>query len=192
MSAVSARPLRAPCVDKKYSFTERPSRKFATMGVSMMRPSGRVISPRMPANWRICVAEPRAPESEYMNTELNSIPACADCSPLASLRSSTVGDMPMGSSLEIPPIIASAIWPSTWPQTSTTLLYFSPSVTRPDTNCFSISSTSTCASAMIAGLFAGITKSSMPMDAPANVELAKPMYMSWSANTTVSFKPTLR
>jgi DNA helicase II / ATP-dependent DNA helicase PcrA len=52
-NAVSARPLRAPCVEMKYCNTFRPSRKFAVMGVSMMEPSGLAIRPRMPASWRI-------------------------------------------------------------------------------------------------------------------------------------------
>src|SRR5256885_1802974 len=50
----------------KYCRTFRPSRKFAVMGVSMMEPSGLAIRPRMPASWRICAAEPRAPESAIM------------------------------------------------------------------------------------------------------------------------------
>ncbi|MNW02898.1 hypothetical protein D3C71_1987540 [compost metagenome] len=50
----------------KYSNTFRPSRKFAVMGVSMIEPSGLAIRPRIPATWRICAAEPRAPESAIM------------------------------------------------------------------------------------------------------------------------------
>jgi hypothetical protein len=45
---------------------ERPSRKFAVMGVSMTSPEGLDISPRMPASWRTCSLEPRAPESAMM------------------------------------------------------------------------------------------------------------------------------
>ena len=71
MSAVSARPLRAPWVEMKYCSTFKPSRKFAVIGVSMMEPSGLAIRPRMPASWRICAAEPRAPESAIMKIELN-------------------------------------------------------------------------------------------------------------------------
>ena len=63
MSAVSARPLRAPCVEMKYCSTESPSRKFAVIGVSMTSPEGLDIRPRMPASWRTCSREPRAPES---------------------------------------------------------------------------------------------------------------------------------
>ncbi|CKS27850.1 Uncharacterised protein [Mycobacterium tuberculosis] len=63
---MSARPLRAPWVEMKYSSTFRPSRKFAVMGVSMIEPSGLAIRPRIPATWRIWAAEPRAPESAIM------------------------------------------------------------------------------------------------------------------------------
>ena len=38
--AVSARPLRAPCVEMKYSRTFSPSRKLAVMGVSRISPDG--------------------------------------------------------------------------------------------------------------------------------------------------------
>ena len=55
--AVSARPLRAPCVEMKYSSTESPSRKFDLIGLSMISPMppvsffcGFAISPRMPAS----------------------------------------------------------------------------------------------------------------------------------------------
>ena len=40
MSAVSARPLRAPWVEMKYCSTSRPSRKLAVIGVSMIEPIG--------------------------------------------------------------------------------------------------------------------------------------------------------
>ena len=51
--AVSARPLRAPCVEIKYCITVNPSRKLAVIGVSMIEPSGRAIKPLIPANCRI-------------------------------------------------------------------------------------------------------------------------------------------
>ncbi len=68
-SAVSARPLRAPCVEMKYSRTLRPSEKLALMGRSMIRPVGSAISPRMPAIWRICWVDPRAPDCDIISTE---------------------------------------------------------------------------------------------------------------------------
>ena len=65
-NAVSARPLRAPCVEMKYCRTVSPSRKFDVIGVSMISPDGLAINPRMPASWRICCFDPRAPESAMM------------------------------------------------------------------------------------------------------------------------------
>src|SRR3546814_3119472 len=50
LSAVSARPLRAPWVELKYSRTVRPSLKFEMIGGSMISPLGLAISPRMPAS----------------------------------------------------------------------------------------------------------------------------------------------
>ena len=40
-----------------------PSRKFARIGCSMISPDGFAMRPRMPASWRICCLDPRAPES---------------------------------------------------------------------------------------------------------------------------------
>ena len=71
LSAVSARPLRAPWVEMKYWSTVRPSRKFAVIGVSMISPDGLAMSPRMPASCRICCVLPRAPESAIMKILLN-------------------------------------------------------------------------------------------------------------------------
>ena len=65
-SAVSARPLRAPWVEMKYSSTVRPSWKEALIGRSMISPFGLAISPRIPASWRICENDPRAPELAIM------------------------------------------------------------------------------------------------------------------------------
>ena len=61
-SAVSASPLRAPCVEMKYSSTERPSRKLDLMGSSMMSPRGLLMSPRIAAICLIWASLPRAPE----------------------------------------------------------------------------------------------------------------------------------
>ena len=71
-SAVSARPLRAPWVEVKYSITSRPSMKEAFTGRSMISPFGLAIRPRMPASWRICLIEPRAPDEAIMKIEFSS------------------------------------------------------------------------------------------------------------------------
>src|SRR2546422_3153869 len=62
----------------KYSSTDRPSRKFDLIGLSMISPMppvsffcGFAIKPRMPASCRIWSREPRLPESNIMNTGLN-------------------------------------------------------------------------------------------------------------------------
>ena len=45
----------------RQAFTE-----VRVIGVSMISPDGLAIRPRMPASWRICCFEPRAPESAMM------------------------------------------------------------------------------------------------------------------------------
>ncbi len=61
----------------KYSSTDRPSRKFDLIGLSMISPMppvsffcGFAIRPRIPASCRIWSREPRLPESNIMNTGL--------------------------------------------------------------------------------------------------------------------------
>ena len=100
-SAVSARPLRAPWVEMKYSSTDRPSMKLALIGRSMISPFGFAIRPRIPASWRICLNDPRAPELAIMkigfsSSRLSSIAwatssvASSQRRVTASLRSSAV------------------------------------------------------------------------------------------------------
>ena len=60
--AVSARPLRAPCVAMKYSATDRPSRYEEMIGRGMMSPFGLFTRPRIPAMLRTCSQLPRAPD----------------------------------------------------------------------------------------------------------------------------------
>ena len=100
-SAVSARPLRAPCVEMKYSSTDRPSMKLALIGRSMISPFGFAIRPRMPASWRIWLNDPRAPELAIMKTgfvswrvafiaSATSSVASVQMATMRSLRSSSV------------------------------------------------------------------------------------------------------
>ena len=42
--------------------------KLERIGRSMISPFGLAIRPRMPASWRICLNDPRAPEFAIMNT----------------------------------------------------------------------------------------------------------------------------
>ena len=72
---------------------------------------------------------------------------------------------------------------------SMTLLYLSPLVTKPESNCFSIALTSFSEESIIFAFSSGITKSLTPIDDPDLVEKSKPKYISWSANITVFFSP---
>ena len=71
-SAVSARPLRAPWVEMKYSTTDRPSRKLDLIGRGIVSPLGFDTRPRMPAICLICIRFPRAPELTIIQTGLVS------------------------------------------------------------------------------------------------------------------------
>ena len=46
--------------------------KFALIGRSMISPFGFAIRPRMPASWRICLNDPRAPELAIMKIGFSS------------------------------------------------------------------------------------------------------------------------
>ncbi len=69
---MSARPLRAPWVEMKYSTTDRPSRKLDLIGRGIVSPLGLETSPRMPAICRTCIGLPRAPELTIIQTGLVS------------------------------------------------------------------------------------------------------------------------
>src|SRR3546814_9674322 len=68
---------------------------------------------------------------------------------------------------------------------STTLLERSPAVTRPYWYCCWISTTSASASSRMPFLVSGMIMSSMPIDTPARVAYAKPVYISWSEHDRV-------
>ncbi len=59
---MSARPLRAPWVEMKYSRTVIPSRKLLRTGTSMIRPAGSAMRPRIAPSWPMLPLFPRAPE----------------------------------------------------------------------------------------------------------------------------------
>ena len=46
--------------------------KLALIGRSMISPFGLDMRPRMPASWRICLAEPRAPDVAIIQMGLRS------------------------------------------------------------------------------------------------------------------------
>ena len=83
------------------------------IGVSIISPEGFAIRPLIPANCFICAAEPLAPLSAIINTELIFIPS---------------GVLSVA---EIPLIISPATLSVHLDQASTTLLYFSPLVIKP-------------------------------------------------------------
>ena len=75
--------------------------KLALIGRSMISPFGLAIRPRIPASWRICLNDPRAPELAIMKIGLSvsrfaiiasatSSVAAFHCSTTASWRSSWV------------------------------------------------------------------------------------------------------
>src|SRR5262249_56184548 len=113
-------PLRAAWGELKYARTVSPSLKLEVMGVAMISAEGLAMRPRMPASCLICAAEPRAPESDIIHTELIG-------SPFFRVRMTF--------------IISSATFSVQLDQTSTTLLYFSPWVMRPSRYCCSYSLT---------------------------------------------------
>ena len=133
----------------KYCSTERPSRKFAVIGVSMTSPDGFDIRPRMPASWRTCSFDPRAPESAIMKMGLNS--------PLfVSARRMSLN-------------ISSDTFSVARCQMSMILLWRSPAVMAPSRRWRSTSSTERRAPSTISCFFEGMTMSSTPMETPAFV-----------------------
>ena len=103
----------------KYSRAVKPSLKFEIIGLSIISPDGFAIRPRIPANCFIWAAEPLAPLSAIINTELIFNPS------------------DVFSVAEIPFIISPATLSVHLDQASTTLLYFSPLVINPSAYCVS-------------------------------------------------------
>ena len=62
--------------------------KLALIGRSMISPFGLAIRPRMPASWRICLNEPRAPELAIMKIGLSSSRLCSIAWPTSSVARS--------------------------------------------------------------------------------------------------------
>ena len=133
----------------KYCSTESPSRKFAVIGVSMTSPEGLDIRPRMPASWRTCSREPRAPESAIRLIGLKTPVSC--------------------SISRISRNISSETFSVTRCQMSMILLWRSPAVITPAERWFSISTTSLRACCEDLRLALGTTMSSTPNEMPALV-----------------------
>ena len=62
--------------------------KLALIGRSMISPFGFAIRPRMPASWRICLNEPRAPELAIMKIGFSSSRLSSIAWPTSSVASS--------------------------------------------------------------------------------------------------------
>ncbi len=162
---MSASPFRAPWVEMKYSCTVSPSRKLAVMGLSMMSPDGLAMSPRIPASWRTCCSEPRAPESAIMKSGLKGVKVSITWSDTSSV-------------VRI--------------QRSMILFERSPSVMSPRRYWPSICSTSFCARPRILSLSGGTTRSAIAMDIPARVAHSKPSVLRSSRSETVRECPQSR
>ncbi len=89
-SAVSARPLRAPCVEMKYCSTERPSRKFAVIGVSMTSPEGLDIKPAHPGELANLLL---GPAGAGVRHDVDRVELAADLVGLLHLLEHLVGDV---------------------------------------------------------------------------------------------------
>ena len=146
----------------KYSNTVRPSRKFALMGSSMIRPDGSVISPRIPASWRICWMLPRAPDWAIMYSGLKGVNVLSMARVIASVASV---------------------------QTSTVFRYRSSLVMRPRRYWVSIASTSLSALARISSFSLGITMSLSAIPLPLTVAKWNPRSLMLSSSCTVLVEP---
>ena len=137
----------------------------------MISPEGLVINPRIPASCLICAGDPRAPESDIIQTELIGTPG------FSSLMTLT---------------ISSATFSEQLVQASTSLLYFSRWVISPSWYCCSYSLTCSCTSATRVCLASGMIRSSLPNEMPALHAWVKPKVISRSQKITVSFWPQKR
>ena len=139
--AVSARPLRAPWVEMKYSRTDRPSRKLDLIGRGMISPWGLATWPLMPAIWRIWSMFPRAPESTIMLMGLSGL--ALSVASISFWISALASD-----------------------QISTSLLRRSSSVRMPRLYCVSALSASFSCFSRISAFLAGVLTSSIEIVSP--------------------------
>ena len=154
-SAVSARPLRAPWVEMKYSSTDRPSRKLLLIGRGMISPRGFATRPRMPAIWRTCMTFPRAPEPTIISMGLNCFATSSTC-------------------------MASVTWLVASVQISISFWRRSSSVMMPRSYCCSTFSASFSCLSRISGFAAGVRTSAIEIVRPARVEYSNPSSFSLS------------
>ena len=160
-NAVSALPLRAPCVDKKNSATESPSLKFESTGISTDDPSGFAMIPRIPA---ICV-------------KFEILPRALECIIIK-----------IGLSTSLLAISSSSAWTLSFASfhVSITLLNLSSSVIRPRLYCLLILSTNFWLSPTILSLSLLVTTSAILIVIPAIVEYLNPKSFKLSSIVEVS------
>ena len=159
--AVSAEPLRAPCVDKKNSATLSPSIKFERIGISTGVPSGLAMIPRIPATWVKFEILPRALEFIMMKIGL----------------SISVWETPSSSALTS----SVALF-----HVSITLLNLSSSVIKPRLYCLLILSTTFWAASTILCLSLLISTSAILTVIPEIVEYLNPKSFKLSSIVDVS------
>ncbi len=140
------------------------------IGCSMTSPEGFDMGPRMPASWRTCSLEPRAPESAIMKIGLNSFPGAASSAFISFIMASETASVARC-------------------QMSMILLWRSPSVIAPWALWLSTSRTSLRALSTNPVFFDGIRMSSTPMEIPARVAAVKPSCLTMSRISTVRGSP---
>ena len=136
--------------------------KLALIGRSMISPFGFAIRPRMPASWRICVNEPRAPELAIMKIGFSSSSAFSIA--VATVSVASVQRLTMISCRSSSVIRPRACWPSTV-------------ATRPSK------------SSRIASLSGGITTSFFDTEMPARVAYVKPRLLIVSSTGAIAGAP---
>ena len=130
--------------------------KLALIGRSMISPFGLAMRPRMPASWRICLNEPRAPELAIMKMGFSS-------SKLSCIASATAS-------------VASV-------HLSTTASWRSSCVIRPMSYWSWISATSASKPARISPFSGGITTSFLEIVMPACVANWNPRSLNASSTS---------
>ncbi len=163
-SAVSAIPLRAPCVEIKYSNTSRPSLYELRTGNSNVSPVAPAIRPFIPV---ICTTTDSLPRALEYTMEYT------------------------GPSLSKPARTTSVISSFALFQISIVRFLRSSFVKSPMLKLSLTSSTFFCASARIAFFSTGTARSSMPQLIPESVTFLKPRFFTRSINAAVSSCPTV-
>ena len=136
--------------------------KLALIGRSMISPFGLAMRPRMPASWRICLKEPRAPELAIMKMGFRT----SKCSSIAAATASVA----------CVHLSTTASWRSSW-------------VIRPMSYWSWISATSASYPARISPFSGGMTTSFLEIVIPAWVEYLNPRSLNASSTSEIADAP---